>query len=228
MSETAGKAEDVSDDACEPEGPLRLCALTRAERPIGELIRFVAAPDGAIVADLSGRLPGRGVWITCDRALVTHAVKSGAFARSLKRQVKASADLPGQIEAALSARTQSALSLANKAGLLVAGFEKVDALIGGGQAAMLIHGSDAAGGGREKLDRKLTARAREEGREAPILAPLTIEQMSLAIGRANVVHAALKHGGATEKFASEAGRLMRYRLGSQQPIDAKASPRHQV
>lgn len=228
MSEAAGKAKDASDDASEPDGPLRLCALTRVERPAGDLIRFVAAPDGGIVPDLSNKLPGRGVWITCDKALVAQAVKSGTFARSLKRQVKATPDLPGQIEAALLARTQSALSIANKAGLLVAGFEKVDALIAGGGAAMLIHGSDAAGGGRDKLDRKLTAQARANGGEPRISAPLTIEQMSLAIGRANVVHAALKHGGATEKFASEAGRLTRYRLGSERPIDANAPPAIQV
>ena len=40
-------------------GTERLCALTREVKPIDELIRFVAAPDGAIVPDLKRRLPAR-------------------------------------------------------------------------------------------------------------------------------------------------------------------------
>ncbi len=202
------EAEAAGDDASR-----RLCAATRLPRDPAELIRFVAAPDGSLVPDLARRLPGRGVWVTADRASLQQAVKIKAFARSLKRAVTVAADLPDVVEAQLLKRAMEALALANKAGAVSPGFEQVDALIGSGDAVALAHGSDAAAGGRAKLDRKFEAVQRDRGRQAPIVDVLTIEQMSLAMGRSNVVHAGLIHGGATERFLTEAERLKRFRSG---------------
>ena len=42
----------------------RMCAATRTVRPVSELIRFVVGPQGEAVADIKGKLPGRGIWIT--------------------------------------------------------------------------------------------------------------------------------------------------------------------
>ncbi|MGQ0672977.1 MAG: RNA-binding protein [Hyphomicrobium sp.] len=230
MGETADDGSTPGRDPRlrEPAGPTRLCASTRTERPLDELIRFVAGPDGAIVVDLAGKLPGRGVWLTCDRRIVSAAVKSNPFARSLKRSVRVDPDLAEAVDRGLLTRVQGALSIANKSGLISSGFTQIDGQLAAGGVWLLVHGSDAAEGGRDKLDRKFTASCRELGREALILSPLTIEQMSLAMGRANVVHAALKQGGAAEKFLSEAGRLMRYRSGSVLPDIDCATPRNQV
>ena len=101
---------------------LRLCAVSRAQRPPEELIRFVLAPDGSIVPDLARRLPGRGVWVAATRDTVAAAVRQKAFAKSLKQQVSMPDDLPGLVERLLVKRVGEALSLTNKAGLLVAGF----------------------------------------------------------------------------------------------------------
>lgn len=197
---------------------LRLCAVSRAERPADELIRFVAAPDGSITPDLARRLPGRGVWVTADRSSIEAAVKSRAFARSLKRQVEVRPDLADAIESLMVKRAMETLGLANKAGLAVAGFDKVDETIAKGDAALLVHGSEAAKDGRGKLDRKFLAIQEDRGRNAPITDDLTIEQLSLAMGRSNVVHAALIYGGVTEKFTIEAERLRRYRSGVNLPV----------
>ena len=196
------------------EASHRLCALTRDELEPDNLIRFVAAPTGEIVPDLSRRLPGRGVWLKAEKAVVAKAVTANVFARSLKREVRAAEDLPERIEALLLRRVAEALSLANKAGLVTTGFAQVASLIEGGGAAALVHGHDAATGGREKLDRKFIAIARESGRRTPVVTTLSTEQLSLAMGRSNVVHAALIQGGATERFLSEIERLTRYRSGS--------------
>jgi hypothetical protein len=206
---TAGNEE--LPELGEPEGPHRLCAATREQRPVDELIRFVAAPSGEIVPDLSAKLPGRGVWLTGRKDIVSGALAGKVFARSLKRQVTVPADLAERIETLLADRAQQALSLANKAGLVATGFEQVDALIESGGAALLIHARDASAGGKERLDRKYAAVRGAKGQEFRILGGLDSQQLSLALGRASVVHAALKPGGAAEKFASEAGRLERYR-----------------
>lgn len=193
------------------EGSERLCALTRAELPSEELIRFVAAPDGEVVPDLGRRLPGRGVWLKGEKDIVAAAVRARVFTKSLKRSVKVSGDLAEMVDDLLQKRALEALSLANKAGLVTTGFAQVESLVQSGEAAVMVHGSDAAAGGQEKLDRKFGASCREMGREAATLTLFSIEQMSLAMGRFNVVHAALKRGGATDKFLREAGRLARYR-----------------
>ena len=164
--------------------------------------------------DLSRRLPGRGVWLKAEKAVVAQAVNRNVFAKSLKRQVKVAEDLADRVDALLVRRVAEAFSIANKAGLLTTGFAQVQSLIEGGGAAALVHGLGAAEGGREKLDRKFVAIALDKGRSAPIVTSLSIEQLSLAIGRPNVVHAALTQGGATERFLSEAERLGRYRSGS--------------
>lgn len=204
-----------------PHGPLRLCALTREPRLTDDLMRFVADPSGEIVADLAGRLPGRGVWITAEKAKVAEAGRINVFARSLKRSVRVPADLADRVETLLTSRVQGALALCNKAGLICSGNDKVDAAVGSGEAIALLHASDGSAGGREKLDKKFVAVQGAKGLEALILAPLSNQQMSLAIGRANVVHAALKPGGAAVKFLSEARRLERFRPGPGSPLDAE-------
>lgn len=203
--------EDAEDG--QARGSLRRCAVTRGELTPEELIRFVADPSGTVVPDLTRKLPGRGVWVKCERPAVEAAVKANAFAKSLKRQVNAPADLPERIDALFVGRLLNTLSLANKAGLVSTGAEKVEKLLDSGKAAALVHGGDGTAEGRRKLDRKFSAIQRDKGQPAPIVDWLTIEQMSLAIGRSNVVHAGLIQGGATRRFLSEAERLKRYRSG---------------
>ncbi|MET0567885.1 MAG: RNA-binding protein [Hyphomicrobiaceae bacterium] len=212
--EVAG-AED-SDTAA---GPERMCAVTRALLAPSGLIRFVRAPDGQIVPDLTRRLPGRGVWISCSRSAVEAARSSGAFARALRRPVSVPEDLPDLVDRLLVRRATEALSLANKAGLVHAGFAKTEATIGSRQCVALIHASDAADDGSAKLDRLFRAiwGERNEPDGAAIITCLASVELSLAMGRSNVVHAALTNGGAGRHFLNEAARLRRYREATGAP-----------
>lgn len=218
MTHEAGQPDPMGVEAAdEPEltGPTRLCALTRTEHAKQDLIRFGAGLDGVVVPDLALRLPGRGVWVTLGRASVEQAVRRNVFARSLKRNVTAPAGLPALIDVLMLKRVLEALSLANKAGLVIPGFAKVDAALEQGNVIGLFHGSDGASDGVERLDRKFRAiaAAHDEARNrvSPIVSELTIDQISLAIGRSNVVHAAIISGGAAARLMDEARRLQRYR-----------------
>jgi uncharacterized protein len=199
------------DDERELTGPLRRCAVTRLELPVEDMVRFVTAPDATVVPDLARRLPGRGVWVDLNRARLEEAVKRNVFAKSMKRQVKPAADLVERIEAQLVKRLLDSLSLANKAGSVTPGFAQVESALDANKVEALFHGSDGAVGGREKLDRKLTAIMTAQAKPVVIVTELTIDQISLAIGRSNVVHAALSHGGATTRLLEEARRLQRFR-----------------
>lgn len=202
---------DDRDGGRELSGSLRRCIVTRAEREPADLIRFVVDPNGRLVPDLARRLPGRGVWVSATKSDVERAAKSNAFSKSLKREVNVPQDLAQTVEQLLIRRTLEALSLANKAGLVSTGFEKVEKLLKSGKVDVLVHGADAAEDGRRKLVRKFEAICRDSDVSAPVVDWLTIDELSLAIGRPNVVHAGLTRGGATMRFVSEAERLRRYR-----------------
>lgn len=201
-------AMDRGDNA---SGPERLCAVTRQCLDTTQLIRFVLSPDGAVVPDLERRLPGRGVWVGCDRKLVEKAVKANTFAKSLRTRAEAPADLAERVDTLMVKRLSGTLSLANKAGLAVCGFEKVSAALDKGPVAVVLHGAEASLDGRSKIGRKFKAIQGSRGLAAPIVDVLTVDQMSLAIGRGSVVHAALTPGGLSDRFLEEAERLMRYR-----------------
>jgi len=145
---------------------------------------------------------------------VRNGLRRKAFAKSLKQNVSVPADLPDLVERLLQKRLAEAVSLANKAGLLVAGFAKVEELIEAGEAVALIHAADAAADGVGKLDRKFKALRGPNDTPATIVRELAGAELSLAMGRPNVIHAAAAEGGASLRLIEEARRLGRYRLGS--------------
>ena len=182
----------------------RLCIATRQVRPVGMLIRFVVGPDGVVIPDVKRRLPGRGVWITAQRRLVAEAVKRRLFGRAFKMEVRTSPELPEELERLLEQSALNALSIAHKAGLVIQGFAKVEAAIASGTPlAALIRARDAGEDSGRKLAAAFNRDAgnRVEGKaEGKIVEAFTSRQLDLALGRLNVVHAALLAGRASEAF----------------------------
>jgi len=195
------------------EAPERRCIVTRATAPTDAMIRFVLGPDGAVVPDLRARLPGRGAWVTATRASVAAAAKRGAFARSFRTDARPPADLADAVEAALLARALETLSLANKAGQVVTGFAKVEAAVRAGEAIGLVHASDAGSDGVRRLE----ALARGLDLRHAAIDVFTGEQLDLALGRANMVHAALKAGDLSELAIGRSRALERYRGTGEKP-----------
>ena len=154
--------------------------------------------------------------MTCEKSFVAKAAERNAFAKSLKSPVKVPPDLADMVETLLKARALSALSFANKAGQVLCGFTKVEISIAKGEAFALLHGSDAAIDGRNKLDRKYKAVHAEMGAKHPaqIISTFVADELSLAMGRSHVVHAALAKGGAARNFLKEVQRLQRYQTHS--------------
>ena len=185
----------------------RTCIVTRQSGEAADLIRFVAAPDGSIVADLARKLPGRGVWVKARREIVETAVRKNLFSRGLKRETTAAPDLAADIDRLLENAAISALSLARKAGLVVTGFSKVDAAVRQGKALVLLHATDAAQDGVRKLSQAVHASV-----AAPLIRTMLASiQMDLALGGNNVIHAAALKGGASDALLRQIDRLERYR-----------------
>ena len=103
----------------------RTCIATGQTLPPHKLIRFVAAPDGYAVADLAGRLPGRGAWVTAEESVIRKADQKGHLKRALGVGLKSvDADLAA-IAVGLRARIIATAGKALRAGLLHSGVGRV-------------------------------------------------------------------------------------------------------
>src|SRR3954451_14624883 len=131
---------------------MRMCAVTREVRPIGELIRFVVSPQGEVIPDLKRKLPGRGLWISASRRTVAEAGRRNQFSKGFKREIRAAATLPADTEVLLVRSCTEALAMVAKAGQVVSGFSKVEGVLRDGRAEALLHASDGAADGIRKLD----------------------------------------------------------------------------
>lgn len=192
-----GRKPDAQD------GPERRCIATGRSQPAHGLIRFAIGPDGQVVPDILGRLPGRGLWVSADRAALQTALDRKSFARAARRQVSLPEDLINTVDRMLADRVVSLIALARKAGTAVAGYEKVKSWLDNGQAAVLIQASDGSERGKARLRPPEPA---EEGQKTHIHV-LTGVEMGLAFGRDHVIHAALTEGGLTNRILDEAKRL---------------------
>jgi uncharacterized protein len=196
---------------------MRMCAVSREVRPTDELIRFVVAPSGEVVADLKRKLPGRGLWVSSTRHAVAEAVRRHQFSRGFKRDVRVTPTLAAETEALLERFAIEALAMAAKAGQVISGFGKIADALGQGvrrPILALIHASDGAPDGIRKLNNMAgeIGGIGDESAEIEVIATLTSEQLDLALGRSNVIHAALLAGPASKTFLSRSHKLVRYRM----------------
>jgi predicted RNA-binding protein YlxR (DUF448 family) len=192
------------------EGPVRMCALTRIRRHERELLRFVASPERVMVPDIARKLPGRGVWLTASKETVAEGVRRKVFARSLKAEVTAGAELADLAETLLRKAALQSLSIANKAGQIVTGFAKVDKQLNAGRVAVLLHAIEAGEDGCTKLDRKYRAICAARGGMPVIVRAFSNAELSLALGRENVIHAVAKRAPVSENFYNQTRRWLIY------------------
>jgi len=182
---------------------LRRCIVTRAVLPVERLVRFVAGPDGVVVPDIEGRLPGRGLWLCAERDILDRACASNAFARAARTPVSVPGHLAQRVEALLARRCADFIGLARRAGDAVAGLERVRAMLSRSKVAMIVVAHDAAAGEAGRL------RAMQPG--APVIGVLSSAELGGVFGRPSMVYAAVLRGRLAEKLAIEAGRLSGFR-----------------
>lgn len=203
-----GASKDRSD------GPERKCIATGEVQPKFGLIRFLAGPDGTLVPDILGKLPGRGVYVAADAGALKKAVEKKLFARGLKTQVQVAETLVDDVEHMLARRVVDLISMARKSGDAVAGYEKVKSWLDREQAQVLVQASDGSGRGKSKLSTPHYGR---------YIGWLTADELGMAFGRQTVIHAALASGGLAQRVVEEAQRLrgMRKMNGGESRLEGK-------
>ena len=173
------------------------------------MVRFVRSPDGEVVADVFGKLPGRGVWVSADEASLREAAKRGAFSKGFKAKTRADADaLVEQTHSGLRRALLRQLTMARKARRLVFGQAGVREAASRGDVALRVEARDGADAGRGKLRTLSLATARELERPDPwVVGCFTAQEIGEALGREPVVHAAIVAGPMVKTIKTAAGRL---------------------
>ena len=193
-------------------GPQRTCIATGETGAPERMIRFVVGPEGDVVPDLARRLPGRGLWVKAERAAVERAVAKNLFARAARNatgaSVKPASDLAERVERLLLERALADLSRARRAGRAVAGFVRVEQMVGQRRAGLLVVADEADGDGLGKL--KATG--------LPIARLGDAAALGGIFGREQAVYVAVARddaGGAfIERIEAGAARWRGYRLNS--------------
>ncbi len=209
----------LDDDTALDSGPHkgvaaeRLCVVERAVKPVEDLIRFVVDPTGEVVPDVKRNLPGRGLWVTATRAAVDLAGRRKLFARGFKRELRGGADLGAVTDHLLERAALDSLSIAGKARDVVTGFSKVEAALTRDNPVALLHASDGSEDGLRKLKALLRRNEEHGAPEIPVIRAFSGAQLDLALGRSNVIHAALLAGPASQGFLTRCQRMMRFRTG---------------
>ena len=187
-------------------GSVRTCIVTGEAAAPERMIRFVVGPGGEVVPDLARKLPGRGLWVRAEQAAVAEAVTRKLFAKAARAAVTAPADLAERVERLLLGRVLEDLSRARRAGRAVAGFVKVEQMVGRGQAGLLIVAAESEGDGLAKL--AASGVPLERLGDAALLGGV--------FGREQAVYVAVAHddrsGHFIQRIAGGAARWRGYRL----------------
>ena len=184
--------------------PERTCILTRKQGARESLIRLALGPDGAVAPDLRAKAPGRGAWIGVGRTELEKAQANGtlkgALARAFKTAVTAPDDLSDRIERGLRQAVLDRLGLEARSGTLISGSEKIETAARRGDVHLLLHACDAGEDGNRKLDQALrVGGGGADGEGQGLVFPEDRATLSLALGRQNVVHAALIDRAAAQR-----------------------------
>jgi hypothetical protein len=186
-----------------PTGTVRKCIASGAIKEKSGMIRFVVDPGGSIFADILEKLPGKGIWVSCDRDALRFVLEKGLFGRTARKSVKVPETLLEDVERLIAKRVVGLLSLARKSGHSIAGYEKVKDWLSKDLANVLLQSSDGSERGKSKLTTPLAG---------SFIGWLSSEELGAAFGRQNVIHCALASGGITKRVVNEAQRLKGLRV----------------
>ena len=210
---------DIAEDrqARSASGPERKCVLSGTHGGRGDLLRLAISPDGDVLFDPRAKAPGRGAWLGVSRGELEQAIAKKKLRGALARAFKGAAlsvpdDLPERIDNGLFRNLTERLGLEMRAGHLILGTEKIATAARKGEVHWLGHAADASADGTSKLDQAWRVGSDAEGSDLKgVRLLLDREALSVALGRANVVHLALVDRGAAERVELALARLTRFR-----------------
>jgi predicted RNA-binding protein YlxR (DUF448 family) len=172
----------------------RRCLVTGEVRPKHELIRFVLGPAQSVVPDLAENLPGRGLWVTASRDIILTAVQKNLFSKAAKAPAVPKSDLADQVASLLHKRCLDFIGLARRSGILILGQPQVEAALKISEIRLLLTANTAS----QNLAYRCQVRE---------IRRFSRDDLSAALGHANLVYVGLKAHRLTAKLQIELTRL---------------------
>jgi len=185
--------------------PQRTCLGCRQVMEQHELVRYVLAPDGQLLVDYRGRLPGRGAYTCLSRECLRLAVQRRQFQRAFRRDslVVDPEGLNAAILTAIESRIVNLLGMAKKSGVVLSGGKLVlDAMAVPGQVAVVMLAEDVSTGIADKVISSATYR------EIPCWRLLDKERLGRMLGKEERSVVALRAGALAESVKTE---MLRYK-----------------
>lgn len=164
--------------------PERTCLGGGGTQPQDALLRFVAGPDGLVHLDLTGKLPGRGAYVTPTPECLQEAIKRKALSRALEAQTPP--DLLAQVIQLYQHRLTGLLGLLLKGGQLVTGADLVAEALHKGHIEGVVYACDIAAGSLAKLQQQARAA------DVPCLPGCEKSALSIALNKENCAIVAVR------------------------------------
>ncbi|MGI9440040.1 MAG: DUF448 domain-containing protein [Parvibaculales bacterium] len=187
------------------EEKLAHCVVSGAALPMAQMMRFVVSPQGVLTPDLEHKLSGTTFWVQARYDMVA-ALSCKMEAGKMEAGQIVPDDLAALVQRRLEEKCLSRLALARKAGQIVLGSTKVAAALAANKVGLLLAAQDGAAGGRKKL----AAQARRQN--VPLVALFTSAQLSMVLGRDNVIHAAVTSKKWVPQLVFEAKSIADYKM----------------
>ncbi len=177
----------------------RKCIVSGEVKPKEDLLRFTLTPDGNVVPDLKKKLPGKGVYVSCSKALLEQAVAKNLFTKAFKQKAKAESGLANLTGEILRKTGLESVNLARKAGVMLGGFDKIIEALRKGKILFLLEATDAGADGHEKM---LSA-----AKGLKVFALYDTKTTDEALGKINAVHSAFVKSDMADKAYSDFLRI---------------------
>ena len=180
--------------------PQRTCLGCRQVKAQSELIRFVRSPEGELLVDLQGRLPGRGAYLCNSRECMATAVSRQQFNRAFRCECQPTnlSELTERVARELLRHLASLLGMARKSANLVSGSNAVlDALTRKKAMSTIILARD--------ISPQIGDKIRQKAARQNILTTELFDKMELGriLGRAERSVVGLSEGKLAEAFMSD-------------------------
>ena len=174
--------------------PNRTCLITGEEKPQELLLRFTLTPDCQVIPDFKKRLSGKGFYISNSKQLLTDAINKNVF-RKLGKSTSIIPNLVEIVENILKNKALDSINLANKAGDLVCGLDKIKEKLSKNQVAFLLQAENAGADGKKKIS--------SAAKDTEILTLFNSEELDKALNKTNTVHIAILKGSMSQNVYNQ-------------------------
>lgn len=174
------------------------------------LLRYVVSPQGQVLVDYQGKLPGRGAYTCYSASCLRQALKRGRFRRAFRTDLEScdADELTADLRRQIIGRAGGLIGMARKSGALVVGSNQVlDGLSGREPLTLVLRTADMSAG----IAGKIEGAARKAG--AKLFTMFEKDKLGNMLGRDEVSVVGLRKSTLADSLELELQRYQRITEG---------------